>query len=314
MPGGTQTPPVHGRTPVTVGRLMAELGFPALVPADDAGVSPGDAGFYHPSLPIALQVIDSAAEAARASSVSLWPQKTPRCAIVAAGVDAEPWRRLCAAQGIGCYRSELPATQALERLRSALARQAPGLTLHGTLVAVRGLGVLLLGRSASGKSELALELVARGHCLVADDAVELQQAAPGCLVGGCADASCFGFIELRGLGIVDLRATYGATSVCARSRVDLAVRLGEGMPPLTPEERLYGRRRPLSLLDSEVPEIMLPAHLGHNAIMVDTACRDLRLRLGGYCAAEVFAAAQTRRAAGVTAAGAAAGAAGEAPK
>jgi HPr kinase/phosphorylase len=275
--------------------LQPLLAFPA---AAATTLTAADIGFYHPRLPRAVQVVGSAADAARAAGIPLWPQTTPAGIVVPAGIDAECWRALAASHGIGCYASPWPAAVTLDRLRTALAtRGACGEILHATLAQVCGLGVLLLGPSGAGKSELALELVARGHRLVADDAVELLHYAAACIAGGCPP-TLYGFIELRGLGVIDLRAAYGETAVTPRARIDLVVRLDAGTDALTPDERLYGRRRTLRLLDTDLPEIVLPARLGHNAVMVETACRDHWLRLRGYVASAVFADAQTRRAAG----------------
>jgi HPr kinase/phosphorylase len=274
--------------------LQPLLAFPAAATA----LTAADIGFYHPQLRRAVQVIGAAADAARTAGIPLWPQTAPAGIVVPAGLDTECWRILAAAHGIGCYVSPWSAAVTLDRLRTALAaRGAFREILHATLAQVCGLGVLLLGPSGAGKSELALELVARGHRLVADDAVELLHYARACVAGGCPP-TLYGFIELRGLGVIDLRAAYGETAATPRTRIDLAVRLDAGADALTPDERLYGRRRTLRLLDTDLPEIVLPARLGHNAVMVETACRDHWLRLDGYVASAVFADAQTRRAAG----------------
>jgi HPr kinase/phosphorylase len=283
--------------------VLPALGLQPLLafPAAASSLTAADIGFYHPHLPRAVQVIGPAADAARTAGIPLWPQTTPAGIIVPAGLATEGWRALAASHGIGCYASPWSAAVTLDRLRTAFAaRGAFREILHATLTQVCGLGVLLLGPSGAGKSELALELVARGHRLVADDAVELLHYAPSCIAGGCPP-TLYGFIELRGLGVIDLCAAYGETAATPRTRLDLAVRLDAGTGALTPDERLYGRRRTLRLLDTDLPEIVLPARLGHNAVMVETACRDHWLRLGGYVASAVFADAQTRRAAGETA-------------
>jgi len=272
--------------------LKRILAFPTAIDAAPR------AGFYHPLLPTAVQVIGGAAEAARAAGAPLWLNAPPEAIVVPVAVDAECWLAIAASHAIGCYTSPWPASRTVDTLRAAFAMYCePREILHATLIEVCGLGVLLLGASGAGKSELALELVARGHRLVADDAVELFQYAPDCIAGSCPD-TLFGFIELRGLGIIDLRAAYGAAAVTPQTRVDLAARLDPNASTLTPDQRLHGRRHTLRILNATLPEIVLPARLGHNAVMVETACRDHWLRLRGYVASEAFANAQTRRAAG----------------
>jgi HPr kinase/phosphorylase len=200
-----------------------------------------------------------------------------------------------AALGLACYRSPQSAAITVDRLRFALAgRMNSTQHLHATLVHVHHLGVLLLGASGSGKSELALDLVSRGHALVADDGVKVSRPAPGCLLGECPEP-LRGFIEVRGLGILDLGDTYGPESVTERIRIDLAIRIDHADTYLEPMERVHGRRRRLELLGVALPEILLSARLGHNAVMVEAACRDHWSRLRGYVASETFVSAHDRR-------------------
>ena len=155
-------------------------------------------------------------------------------------------------------------------------------TLHGVFMRVHGSGVLLSGASGVGKSELALELLARGHQLVADDAVDLCRR--GERIIGRAPRLLRGFLEARSLGILNIHRLFGATSIAGRATLDLVLRLE------TPRvvwdsgfERLSGRRNVTRVLDLDVPEITIPIRLGHNlAVLVEAACRDLQLRQSGY--------------------------------
>ena len=170
---------------------------------------------------------------------------------------------------------------------------APTLTAHGVLVAVDGLGVWLRGASGAGKSELGLELVSRGHRLVADDAIEFR------LVDGRLEGRCppllDGFIEVRGLGILNLRRLYGDAAVAAGTALDLVIDLGT-RSDTTPEERLGGRRSVVTVLGQPVPQIALARRVGHNlAVLVETACRDHRLRLAGYDASADLIERQAQR-------------------
>lgn len=162
------------------------------------------------------------------------------------------------------------------------------LTLHGVFLEVSGVGVLIVGQSGLGKSELALELLSRGHCLVADDAVEILRRGSG-LVGRCPPL-LEGFLEARSLGVLNVRRLFGAASLRRSAPLHLVIELdpppqsgGSGM------ERLSGHRDAREILGVTLPEISIPIRLGHNlAVLVEAACRDLQLRRKGYRADEHF--------------------------
>ena len=170
---------------------------------------------------------------------------------------------------------------------------APQTTLHGVFLSACGLGVLLTGHSGVGKSELALDLITRGHALVADDAVLFTQIASGVVVG-TADPLLIGFMEARGLGLVDIGRSFGAQAIRVRERLDLIIRLDDApLIRLTGEERLHGRRAEVQVLGTAIPQIDLTRGLGHNlAPLVETALRDHWLRASGYAADERFIARQ----------------------
>lgn len=157
---------------------------------------------------------------------------------------------------------------------------------------VLGQGVLLTGVSGVGKSELALELLSRGHQLIADDATEFH-ALPGRIEGRCPPL-LRGYLEARSLGILNVRRLYGRRSVGLRARLDLIIRLdAPDSLPADGYERIRGHRSLRRLGALEVPEISIPIRLGHNlAVLVEAACRDLHLRKAGYHADEDFTARQ----------------------
>lgn len=163
---------------------------------------------------------------------------------------------------------------------------APQTTLHGVFVRVLGVGVLLTGASGVGKSELALELITRGHQLVGDDAVDFILHRQRLI--GRAPRLLRGFIEARSLGILNIRRLYGAQSIAGRCELALILRLEA--PRVVWDsgfERLSGRRSRHTVLGVSVPEISIPIRLGHNlAVLVEAACRDLHLRQQGYRADE----------------------------
>ena len=166
---------------------------------------------------------------------------------------------------------------------------------HGVFLEVEGLGVFLRGASGAGKSELGLELLTRGHKLIADDIVEWRRAAGEPRVRGSCPPLLEGFIEVRGLGILNVRALYGAACVIAAAPLDLVIDLGV-RAETSAEERLHGYRGSYTVLGVTVPEISLPRRVGHNlAVLVEAACRDHRLRLSGYRADDDLVERQRRR-------------------
>lgn len=169
------------------------------------------------------------------------------------------------------------------------ARPAPDPALekqiHGSLVEVRGLGVLIVGRSGVGKSECVVELVRRGHRLVADDVVRLRISEDGKRLVGWAPEHIRHYIEVRGLGLLSVSDLFGAEAVLDECTVDFVIRL-ETFEPGIAFERIGLDRELEMLLGIGVPKVRLPVHAGSNpATIVDLAIRDWQLRLRGINAA-----------------------------
>ena len=172
-------------------------------------------------------------------------------------------------------------------LARALARRV---TLHGVFMEVYSIGVLLTGESGSGKSELALELITRGHRLVADDAPEFTNIAPDILDGTCPDL-LQDLLEVRGLGILNVREMFGDTAVKRNKYVRLIVHLERQDPERNPKpiDRLYGDVSHRDVLDIKVPLITLPVAPGRNlAVLVEAAVRSHVLKSKGIDAAQTF--------------------------
>ncbi len=178
----------------------------------------------------------------------------------------------------------------LMRLLSFLMTQAlaPSTMLHRVFLEVSGLGVLITGDPAVGKSELALELISRGHRLVADDAVEVFAVSPDTLEGRCPSL-LQDFMEVRGLGVLNIRRLFGETAVKHKKNLKLIIHL-------TPAERweqvdrLDMRAESRVILGVEMPEVRIPVAVGRNlAVLVEVAVRNHILKLRGFNSATEFA-------------------------
>ena len=172
-----------------------------------------------------------------------------------------------------------------EIIRWMNVQLAPCISIHGVLVDVYGVGVLIMGESGIGKSEAALELVKRGHRLVSDDVVEIKKVSDETLVGSAPDITRH-FIELRGIGIVDVKTLFGVLSVRETQNIDLVITLEEWN-----KEKEYDRlgleEQYTEFLGNKVVCHQLPIRPGRNlAVIVETAAINYRQKKMGYNAAQ----------------------------
>ncbi|MDH5570687.1 MAG: HPr(Ser) kinase/phosphatase [Gammaproteobacteria bacterium] len=192
--------------------------------------------------------------------------------------------------------SPLTAKQIIESigfyLRTSLSEKH---IQHGVFMEVMGLGVLLTGPSGIGKSELALELLSRGHRLIADDAPEFFHAAPDTIHGRCPELLT-DFIEVRGLGILNVRAMFGDNAVLGDKQLSLIVKLEHSdNGQETTLDRLGSTQRFYRMLDIDIPEVVLPLAPGRDlAVIIEAAVRNHVLQLRGYNAAQDFISRQRK--------------------
>ena len=162
---------------------------------------------------------------------------------------------------------------------------APRITRHGVLVEVYGEGILIMGESGVGKSETAMELIKRGHRLVADDAVEIKKASDTTLVGTAPDVIRH-FIELRGIGIIDVRRIFGMGAIKDAEKINLVINL-EPWDNKKQYDRLGLDDEFVNILGNDVPSLNIPVKPGRNlAIIVEIAAMNNRQKRMGYNAAE----------------------------
>ncbi len=164
---------------------------------------------------------------------------------------------------------------------------APQITRHGVFVEVYGEGVLLLGDSGIGKSETAIELIKRGHRFIADDAVELRRVSAKTIVGTAPELIKY-YIELRGIGIVDVRRIFGMGSVKATEKVDLIINLEHWQ-----EGKMYDRfgleSNFTDIMGIQIPSLVVPVRPGRNlAVIIEIAAMNHRQKKMGYNTAEEF--------------------------
>lgn len=184
--------------------------------------------------------------------------------------------------------SALTSQEIIEQIQYYLTSYfARKITLHGVFMEVMGTGVLITGDSSIGKSELALELLTRGHRLIADDATEFSRVAPDTLNGACPEM-LQDFLEVRGLGILNVRAMFGASAIKQNRNLRLIIHL-QDMEDASRMDRLHGSRQIRSIQDVEIPEITLPVGPGRNlAVLLEAAVRNYILYSKGYDASQAF--------------------------
>jgi HPr kinase/phosphorylase len=204
-------------------------------------------------------------------------------------------RGICENANVALITTPLASASVIDQLRLYLSRElAEKISLHGVFMDVLGVGVFITGSSGAGKSELALELISRGHGLVADDIVEFSCIAPTVLEGRCPEM-LKDFIEVRGLGILNIRTIFGETACRRKMRLRLIVHLERRLPGQSDPSRLPIQRETQVILGVPVIRTTLPVAAGRNiAVLLEAAVRSTILQLRGVDSTQEFIDRQQR--------------------
>lgn len=201
----------------------------------------------------------------------------------------------CEEYGVPLLRTSETTSSMMSALITYLnVELAPRITRHGVLVEVSGEGVLILGDSGVGKSETAVELIKRGHRLIADDAVEIRKVSNKTLVGSAPD-NIRHFMELRGIGIINARRIFGMGAVKLTEKIDMVIQLEQW-----DSEKVYDRmgvdEEYCSIFDVNVPQLTIPVKPGRNlAVIIEIAAMNNRQKKMGYNAARELCTASAWR-------------------
>jgi HPr kinase/phosphorylase len=192
------------------------------------------------------------------------------------------------ARNTALVSTSLPTTESVQRLYSYLLGElAPETSMNGTMVDVYGVGILITGRSGIGKSECALDLVERGHRLVADDLIRVTVMSPGILIARSTEP-LQNFVEVRGIGLIDIGSIFGIKALRRQKRIEVNVQLTDWKKDMQPERTGLGERKK-DILGVGVPCLSVPLVPGKNVgVLVEVVALNHILKAYGYNAAEVL--------------------------
>jgi HPr kinase/phosphorylase len=193
------------------------------------------------------------------------------------------------------FRSQVPSVELMWMLRPYLARAlAESITAHGVFLDVLGMGVLITGASGVGKSELALELISRGSGLIADDVIEFYRIGPETIEGRCP-VLLRDFLEVRGLGVLNIRTVFGEAALRPRKNLKLIVHLERPGPDHAPVERLPLRPGDEDIMGVSICKVTIPVAAGRNlAVLTEAAVRNHVLQLRGIDSTSEFVSRQAQ--------------------
>ena len=211
------------------------------------------------------------------------------CLVVTGGLEIpELFLREAEERGIPVFRTHLRSVDFIERITKFLEEKlASTSSLHGVLMDVYGVGVLILGKSGIGKSECALDLILRGHRLVADDMVHIQKRSPSSVIGSGFEVIQH-HMEIRGLGIINIRSLFGVEAIREKKKIDLVFELVE-WDTNREYDRLGFEEETYSILDVELPMLRIPVTPARNlTTIIEVAVRNHLLKVMGYDSAVEF--------------------------
>lgn len=196
--------------------------------------------------------------------------------------------RVCKAKNVPLMRTKLLTSTFVNRATRFLEESLSASScIHGVLLDVFGVGVLLVGKSGIGKSECALDLVLRGHRLVADDIVNIRKRPPSSLLGTGSEIIKY-HMEIRGLGIINIRDLFGISAVREKKAIEMVVELMDWDPEVE-YDRLGIEERRYPILDVRLPLVQLPVRPGRNlSAIIEVAVRNHLLKIGGHHSAQRF--------------------------
>lgn len=213
----------------------------------------------------------------------------PPCFVFSINVDVpEVFIRFGEEYGICVFKSNLRTTPTSSKLYNYLQEHlAPTISVHGTLLDINGMGTLIIGKSGIGKSETSLDLIKRGHQLIADDLVEIMEKEPGNLIGTAPDI-LKRYMEIRGIGIVDVVTMFGAGAYRVRKNLRLVVEL-EAWNNDKYYDRLGLEEQKVKYFNTEITKITIPVLPGRTvSLLVESAAMNEKLKLLGHFAAMDF--------------------------
>ncbi len=243
-----------------------------------------------------LNYLSSLPEAEAEERIKALCQLPICCFIVSAGLTPpELLVKWTEEKNIPLLKTQFASSVLIGRLSSYLEeRLAPQVYLHGVLLEVYGAGVMILGASGIGKSECALELVVRGHRLVSDDVIKAKLRSAEVIVGSSPDLSRH-YIEIRGLGVLNIKDIFGVSSVLEKKRVELVIRL-KPWKKIEECERLGLDEQKINILGVDLPLVEIQVAPGRNlAVIIEVAARNQLLKQKGYNAAKTIDEKLTRR-------------------
>ena len=285
---------------VSLEELMEEFALtPLFLPKEKVRVTCRDvnrpglplAGFFDHFEPPRIQIIgkveylylESLEDAVRQTRLHDFFEKRPVAVVYTAGLPANREALSFAEEyDVPLLSTETPTSSFMASLIASLAVSlAPRITRHGVLVEVYGEGILLLGDSGIGKSETAIELVKRGHRLIADDAVEIKRVSDKTLVGSAPELIRH-YVELRGIGIVDIRRIFGMGAVKMSEKIDLVVQIEQWNPEKS-YDRFGTETEYIDIMGLKIPSYTLPVKPGRNlAVILEIAAMNHRQKKMGY--------------------------------